>query len=122
MIPTFARANRGCAATIALDAAREHERAARIPEAMEEFAAAIAHAESARDPVTIADAARRLAVLHQQRGDPAEARRLCAQSHEVASGAGLRKLAAEALNTMGVIRIDRKSTRLNSSHSQRSYA
>jgi putative nucleotidyltransferase with HDIG domain len=105
MIPTIARTDDGWAAAAALDAAREHERAARIPEAMEEFAAAIAHADAAQDPATVADAARRLAVLHQQRGDPAEARRLCERSHEVAASAGLSKLSAEALNTMGALRL-----------------
>ena len=92
-------------ATAALEAAREHERAARIPEAMEGFSVAIALGEATRDPATVADASRRLAVLHQQRGDPDEARRLCERSHQVARAAGVHRLAAEALNTMGVLRM-----------------
>jgi HD-GYP domain-containing protein (c-di-GMP phosphodiesterase class II) len=103
MIPMIISSGEGGDATSVLQAARECERAARIPEAMEGFAAAIALGEQEQDRATVADAARRLAVLHQQRGDPAEARRLCEWSRAIATNAGLGRLAAEAQNTMGVL-------------------
>jgi putative nucleotidyltransferase with HDIG domain len=105
LIPAIAAGDDGGAATAALEAARDHERAARIPEAIQGFYAAIALGDATQDPAVVADATRRLAVLHHQRGDPDEARRLCERSHEVARAAGLQRFAAEALNTLGVLRM-----------------
>lgn len=93
------------AVVAALREAKDLEREARGAEAMAAFAAVIALAEAAGDDATAAEAARRLAVLHQQRGDSAAARRCCTQSYEVARRAGLEVHTAKALNTLGVLQM-----------------
>lgn len=85
-----------------LDDVRVLERAARLPEAMTRLASAIAVAESQDDASSLAEGLRRLGVLRHQRGDAADARRLCERSYDVARRARLDVLAAKALNALGV--------------------
>ncbi|PYO98883.1 MAG: hypothetical protein DMD60_02995 [Gemmatimonadetes bacterium] len=86
--------------------ARAGERAARIPEAIASYEAAIAAAERAGEPLVLAEALRRLAVVRHRRGDSADARGLCRRSHAVARDAGDTALAGEALNTLGGIDLE----------------
>ena len=78
--------------------AREHERAGCVTDAMAEYESAIDAAERAGDRTVLAEALRRLAVMHHHRGDGERARTLCARSYDVAAEAGHDILAAEALN------------------------
>ena len=83
--------------------ARERERAGCIPEAVELFEAAIVAAERLGEQTVLAEALRRLAVVRHHRNESDAARALCARSHDVAQGIGNDLLAAEALNTLGVL-------------------
>jgi len=83
--------------------ARERERAGCIPEAIECYEAAIAQAERNGEQTILAEALRRLGVLRHQRDECEAARRLCQRSYEVACQAGHDLLAAEAVNTLGVM-------------------
>ena len=89
-----------------LHEARTQERAARIPEAIAAYEAAIAAAEPAGEHAVLAEALRRLAVVRHRRGDSAHARELCRRSHAVARHAGNTVLAGEALNTLGGIDLE----------------
>jgi HD-GYP domain-containing protein (c-di-GMP phosphodiesterase class II) len=89
-----------------LHTARTRERAARIPEAIASYEAAIAAAEPAGADAVLAEALRRLAVVRHRRGDSAAARELCRRSHAVARTAGNSVLAGEALNTLGGIDLE----------------
>lgn len=81
--------------------AREYERAGCMPEALAAFEQAIA-AAAARDEATVlAEALRRLAVVCHHRSETGRARELAQRSYAVASAAGHRVLAAEALNVLG---------------------
>lgn len=86
-----------------LQQARERERAGSLPEAMERYQAAIAGAERYGEPKVLAEALRRLAVVRHQRGDAEAARELCLRSYGVALNINDDILAAEALNTLGVL-------------------
>ncbi len=97
---------RGRYAADLLDEARAREQAARIPEALASYAAAIAAAELAGNWAVLAEALRRLAVVRHRAGESAEARQLCRRSHAVAHHAGNPVLAAEALNTLGGIDLE----------------
>ena len=88
-------------ATGALRAAREHERAGCMAEAIERYETAIAAAEQAGEAPVLAEALRRLAILVRHRDEPVRARDLCQRSYEVALRIGSEVLAAEALNTLG---------------------
>jgi putative nucleotidyltransferase with HDIG domain len=81
--------------------ARERERAGLIPEAVAGYEAAVAAAEAGGDWAVLAEALRRLAVVHQQRDESGRARELCERSFDIASRCGDDVLAAEALNTLG---------------------
>src|SRR6476660_4272083 len=83
--------------------ARGQEQAGCLPEAVERYETAIAAAERAGDATVLAEALRRLAVLRHYRNDTDAARQLCHRSHEVARDADHSLLAAEALNTLGVL-------------------
>lgn len=83
--------------------ARERERAGCIPEAIECYETAIAQAERSGEQTELAEALRRLAVLRHQRDECEVARRLCQRSYEVACQLRHELLAAEALNTLGVM-------------------
>src|SRR5690242_2347077 len=84
-----------------LRAARERERAGAIDQAIERYRAAIAAAETAGEWAVLAEALRRLAIVHQQRDESAPARELCHRSYDVACRLGDDVLAAEAMNTLG---------------------
>src|SRR3989442_1025286 len=86
-----------------LHEARGRERAGCIPEAMACYESAIAAAEKTREPAVLAEALRRLAVVRYQRDDSARARELCQRSYDVARQIDNDLLAAEALNTLGVL-------------------
>jgi putative nucleotidyltransferase with HDIG domain len=83
--------------------ARERERAGCIPEAIEQYTAAIAQAERTGEHTVLAEALRRLAVVHHQRDERKRARELCIRSFEVAIQIGNTLLAGEAGNTLGVM-------------------
>ncbi len=83
-----------------LHAARVHERAGRLPEAMEAYQAAAAAAEQGGIRAVLAEALRRLGALHHHRGEAELARATCQRSHAVALEGGDAMLAAEALNAL----------------------
>ncbi len=83
--------------------ARERERAGCIPEAIEQYEAAIAQAEVSGPKAVLAEAMRRLGALRYKRDECAEGRDLCNRSYEVARDIGNALLAGEALNTLGVM-------------------
>jgi HD-GYP domain-containing protein (c-di-GMP phosphodiesterase class II) len=82
--------------------AHDHERSARVAQAINCFEEAIAASEQCGEPAVLAVALRRLAVIRHQRNEAAPARALAERSYDVARSAGLNGLAAEALNTIGV--------------------
>jgi putative nucleotidyltransferase with HDIG domain len=93
----------GTPAADLLHQARGQESAGCLPEAVERYETAIAAAERAGDATVLSEALRRLAVLRHYRNDSDAARALCRRSHDVARDAGNTLLAAEALNTLGVL-------------------
>lgn len=97
------RAGRG--ASDELRAAREYERAGCIPEAIEAFERAISRAEAEALPSVLAEALRRLAIARHKREERREAHALCDRSRAVAEAAGHLLLAADALNTVGVMHL-----------------
>jgi HD-GYP domain-containing protein (c-di-GMP phosphodiesterase class II) len=99
--PTHARA-RVETATQALRDGRDHERAARAAEAIAAYSSAAARAATAGDAAVLAESLRRLAVLRHKQNEFALARELCLRSLAVAQANDNGRLAAEALNTMGV--------------------
>ena len=86
-----------------LHEARGRERAGCIPEAIVCYESAIAAAEKNREHAVLAEAMRRLAVVRYQRDDGVQARELCRRSYDVARHISNDLLAAEALNTLGVL-------------------
>jgi putative nucleotidyltransferase with HDIG domain len=82
---------------------REHERAGRILEAIHGYQAAAAAAECGADGAVQSEALRRLAIQRCHRDEAETARVLCRRSYEVARASGHDELAAEALNTLGVV-------------------
>jgi len=85
--------------------ARAQERAGCIPEAIELYQSAIALAEAGELHPVLAESLRRLAVLFHQRDERERAQALCLRSHDIAMAAGNMLLAAEALNTLGVMHL-----------------
>jgi putative nucleotidyltransferase with HDIG domain len=65
------------------------------------FEGAIRLAETSGEREVLAEALRRLSVLHHHRSEPEQSRALCRRSYETAQALGDRGLAAEALNTLG---------------------
>jgi putative nucleotidyltransferase with HDIG domain len=90
-------------ATELLHEARNRERAACIPEAIRCYEAAISTAERTGERAVLAEALRRLAVVIYHRNELFRARELCHKSYGVACDMGNDILAAEALNTLGVL-------------------
>ncbi len=86
-----------------LHEARERERGGCIPEAIECYETAITVAEQGEEQTVLAEALRRLAVLRHHRNESERARELCRRSYTVAQLIGNELLAAEALNTVGVM-------------------
>ncbi|MBX3174637.1 MAG: tetratricopeptide repeat protein [Gemmatimonadaceae bacterium] len=99
--PLAGRAVSARPASDVLAAARTHERAGCVVEAIEAYDGAIRAAERDRQPTVLAEALRRLAILRHTREERAEARALCLRSFEVACDDHNDLLAAEALNTLG---------------------
>lgn len=100
-MPSFSPVVEGHAAR-ALREGREHERAARATDAIASYASAVESATIAGADAVLAESLRRLAILHHQRNECKLARALCLRSYEVAQASRDNRLAAEALNTMGV--------------------
>ncbi|HVT38207.1 MAG TPA: HD domain-containing phosphohydrolase [Gemmatimonadaceae bacterium] len=86
-----------------ISAARDQERAGCIPEAIEQYGAAIAQAELHKDYLALSEALRRLATIRYQRGEREQARELCNRSYDVALEISDDHLAGEALNTLGAM-------------------
>ncbi|HXE57990.1 MAG TPA: HD domain-containing phosphohydrolase [Gemmatimonadales bacterium] len=89
-----------CRAAVWLDRARKSERAGAVAAAIEQYRTAIAEGERSRSRAVVAEALRRLSVLHHHRGEAADARELCERSFALARELGDDVLGAEALNTL----------------------
>ena len=87
--------------------ARAAERAGRTEAAAAEYGAAIATAERTGEGNVLAEALRRISIIHHQQNEPERARELCRRSYETALALGDRALAAEALNTLGAVECER---------------
>ncbi len=83
-----------------LQQARAHERAGAMAEALRGYTAAIDSAERNAERGLLAEALRRLGVVHHHRNEGDEARRLCQRSYDTAIAIGNPVLAAEALNAL----------------------
>jgi putative nucleotidyltransferase with HDIG domain len=83
-----------------LQQARNYEKAGAMAEAVQCYGNAIEAAAREGERGTLAEALRRLGVVHHRRDKPALARELCQRSFETATALGHAVLAAEALNTM----------------------
>lgn len=95
-----------CVADV-LQAAREHERAGRLDEALAGYTAAIAEAEQLDDAHTLAEGLRRLGIVYHLRSAGNDALACCRRSYDVALAAGETVLAAEALNTLASFQLER---------------
>lgn len=91
------------AAVDLLRSAQDHERDGAIADAIACYEGAIASAERAGAHPVLAEALRRFAIVQHHRGDAHYARRLCLRSYDVARLIDNAPLAAEALNTLGVM-------------------
>ncbi len=83
-----------------------HDVEGRMPDAQERYEAAITAAEAAGDTLVLAEALRRLGVLHHRSNRAARAVELCGASHALAVAAGAERLAAEALNALAGFALD----------------
>ncbi|MBA3443426.1 MAG: tetratricopeptide repeat protein [Gemmatimonadales bacterium] len=83
-----------------LQQARSHERAGAMTEAVVCYTAAIESAQGDGAPAVLAEALRRLGVVHHHRNESDLARKLCQQSYETATAIVDSVLAAEALNAL----------------------
>src|ERR1041385_2722631 len=80
------------------------DRAGRLDDAVRSYEQAVRLGEASGERAVVVEALRRLGVVHHRRNAGDLARQLCRRSHQEAE------------------RLDRKSTRLNSSHGYISYA
>jgi putative nucleotidyltransferase with HDIG domain len=78
----------------------KYDREGQASQAVERYNAAMLASDANHDDATKAEALRRLAVLSHRSGNPAAARDLCQQSHDLAAGNANDSLAAEALNAL----------------------
>jgi putative nucleotidyltransferase with HDIG domain len=103
-VNTQAHASRPAEATAAgaLREGRAHERGARTVEAIASYSVAVERATVAGDNAVLAESLRRLSVLRHKQNNFALARELCTRSFDVAQASHNGRLAAEALNSMGV--------------------
>jgi putative nucleotidyltransferase with HDIG domain len=83
-----------------LQAGRAYERQGRMPEAAAAYERAITAGEMSGVTPDSIEARRRLAVICHHRNEALRARTLCQQSYDEAMAAGLKVLAAEALNSL----------------------
>ena len=83
-----------------LQQARAHERAGAMAEAVQRYNDAIESASRKAEPGVLAEALRRLGVVHHHRNEADIARTLCQHSYETATAMGDPVLAAEALNAL----------------------
>lgn len=90
-----------------LDSARALDSSGHLVRAMVDYRAAIEAGESERNFPILAEALRRLGVIHHRQGQSEVGSELCDRSLKVASEAGLAVLAAEALNALANIDLDR---------------
>ena len=91
--------------------AQEHERSGRISEALDAYHVVIASAECAGEKAVLAEALRRLSIVHHHQNNGDRARALCQRSYETALAMGESGLAAEALNTLGGYEIEHGAMR-----------
>ncbi len=90
-----------------LDEGRYHDLRGRPGEAMGCYAAAIDLTVSGGEPRVLAEALRRLGVLHHLRAEPEIARDLCQRSCDVAVKAEASELGAEACNALAGFALER---------------
>ncbi len=93
-------------ASASLHNARTLERSGHLSEAIHAYQASIEEATTDGMGVVLAEALRRLGVVHHHRNDSARARQLCLQSYQIASGLREDVLAAEALNVLAGIEFE----------------
>jgi tetratricopeptide (TPR) repeat protein len=86
---------------------REHDLAGRQFEAMNCYATAVDLAKEAGQRSVLAEALRRLGVLHHTRAEPEVAAELCERSYQEAIAAEAHELAAEALNALAGFDLER---------------
>jgi putative nucleotidyltransferase with HDIG domain len=101
---SFSRSAPRSAESLVADA-RANERAGCIPEAVEQFEAAIALAERNAEHRVLAEALRRLGALCSHRDELDRARALCERSLRIGREIGNDALAAEALNVLGTVEV-----------------
>jgi putative nucleotidyltransferase with HDIG domain len=87
--------------------ARDQEQAGLVPQAISSYERAIAAAEAQRESRVLVEALRGLAVARHRRGECAQARAICRRSYRLAREQGADVLAAEALNTLGAMALER---------------
>jgi len=90
-----------------LHAARQHERAGCVAEALEAYHRAADEASGTGEWAIEAEALRRAAVLHHHRNEADQARAACNRSLSIATQNGDDELAAEALNVRAGIAMER---------------
>ena len=83
-----------------LQLGRAHERAGAMSEAVQRYTAAIEAAGRTGERGVLAEALRRLGVVHHHRNEAEAARSLCQKSYETGLAMGDSVLAAEALNAL----------------------
>ena len=87
--------------------ATEHERAGRLVDALESYTAVVNEADERADGRVLATALRRSAGIRRRRQEPSDALALYQRSHDVATSIGEHLLAAEALNGIAVVYVNR---------------
>ncbi|MFN0182034.1 MAG: HD domain-containing phosphohydrolase [Gemmatimonadales bacterium] len=85
-----------------IEKGKTYEMAGRLDQAHDAYLSAVERSQECGLPAIHAEALRRLGIVHHLRQQETEARVACRSSHRVALEAGYRRLAAEALNTLGV--------------------
>jgi putative nucleotidyltransferase with HDIG domain len=80
---------------------RAHDRAGRLDDAVAAYERAVAIGEQSGERAVLAEAQRRLGVVHHRRNNDTAARELCGKSYDGAVAMGDLVLAGEALNSLG---------------------
>lgn len=94
------------AATLLLRDALKNDREGNTALARDGYEAAIKAAAASGAASVLAEALRRLGGMHHRANDGVRARELCNQSYEIADRIGNQRLAAEALNALGVFELE----------------